>query len=71
MSDRSKYYLREIYKNIEVLFRSIIDAFFISKVLLTLKNCFRLINELPDTILILQTDTVRSSRGDFERHRRS
>ena len=71
MSDRSKYYLREIYRDTEVLFRSIIDAFFVSKVLFILKNCFRLTNKLADTILTLQTDAVRSSRGNFKRHRRS
>ena len=71
MSDRSKYHLREIYRNTEVLLRSIIGAFFVLKVLLTLKNYFRLTNELMNTMLILQTDTVRSSRGNFERHRES
>ena len=71
MSDRSKYHLREIYRDIKVLFRSIIDTFFVSKVLLTLKNCFRLTNESIDTILILQTDTVKSSKDDFKRHRES
>ena len=54
-----------------MLLRSIIDAFFVLKVLLTLKNCFKLINKLIDTMLTLQTDTVRSSRGNFKRHRES
>ena len=71
MSDKSKYYLREIYKNTEMLLRSIIDAFFVSKILLILKNCFRLINELTDIMLTSQTDTVKSSRDDFKRHRES
>ena len=71
MSDRSKYYLREIYRNTEVFFRSTIDAFFVLKVLLTSKNCFRLTNEPADTILISQMNTVRSSRDDFKRHRES
>ena len=53
MSDRNKYYLREIYRNTEVLLKSIIDTFFDSKVLLTLKNLFRLMNELADIILII------------------
>ena len=71
MSDRSKYHLREIYRNTEVLFRSIIDAFFVLKVLLTSKNCLRLINKPADIMLILQTDVIRSSRGNFKRHRES
>ena len=71
MSDRSKYYLKEIYRDTEVLLRSIIDAFFVSKVLLTSKNCFRLVNEPADTILISQISAVRSSRDNFKRHRRS
>ena len=71
MSDRSKYYLRKIYKNIEILFRSIIGAFFVLKILLTLKNLFRLTNELTEIMLILQTDAVESSRGNFKRHRKS
>ena len=71
MSDRSKYYLKEIYEDTEVLFRSIIDAFFVSKILLTSKNLFRLTNKLADTMLILQMSTVRNSRDDFERHRES
>ena len=70
-SDRSKYYLREIYKDTEVLLRSIIDTFFVLKILLTSKNCFRLTNKSADTILTSQTDAVRSSRDDFKRHRRS
>ena len=53
MSDRSKYYLREIYKDTEILLRSIIDVFFVFKVLLTPKNLFRLINKLTDTMLTL------------------
>ena len=71
MSDRSKYYLREIYENTEVLFKSIIGAFFVLKILLISKNHFRLINKPADTMLILQTDTVKSSRDDFKRHRES
>ena len=71
MSDRSKCHLREIYRDTEILFRSIIDAFFVSKVLLTSKNHFRLINKPADIMLTSQTDTVRSSRGDFKRHRGS
>ena len=71
MSDRSKYHLREIYRDTEILLRSIIDTFFISKILLTLKNCFRLTNKPADIILTSQIDTVRSSRGDFKRHRES
>ena len=71
MSNRSKYYLREIYRNIEMLLRNIIDAFFDFKIYLTLKNFFRLINELVDIMLILQIDTVRSSRDNFKRYRRS
>ena len=54
-----------------MLLRSIIDAFFVFKVLLILKNCFRLANKPADTMLISQTDAVRSSRDDFKRHRRS
>ena len=71
MSDRSKYHLREIYRNIEMLFRSIIDAFFVSKFLLTSKNLFRLANKPADIMLAPQIDTVRSSRDDFKRHRES
>ena len=69
MSDRSKYHLKEIYRNIEMLLRSIIDAFFVLKILLILKNLFRLTNKLADTMLTSQTDTVRSSKDDFKRHR--
>ena len=54
-----------------MLFRSIIGAFFVFKVLLISKNLFRLANKLTDTMLILQTDTVRSSRGNFKRYRES
>ena len=54
-----------------MLLRSIIDAFFILKILLISKNLFRLINKLIDIILALQTDTVRSSRDDFKRYRES
>ena len=54
-----------------MLFRSIIDAFFVSKVLLTPKNLFRLVNKPTDTMLTPQINTVRSSRDDFKRHRRS
>ena len=54
-----------------MLFRSIIDAFFVFKILLTPKNLFRLINKPADTILILQTDAVKSSRDNFKRHRGS
>ena len=71
MSDRSKYHLKEIYKETEVLFRSIIGAFFVFKILLTSKNLFRLTNKLTDTILILQISAVKSSRDDFKRHRGS
>ena len=71
MSDRSKYHLREIYENTEVLFRSIIDAFFALKFLLTSKNLFRLANKPADTMLTPQMNTVRSSRGDFKRYRES
>ena len=71
MSDRSKYYLKEIYEDIEILFRSIIDAFFVSKILLTSKNLFRLINKLINIMLILQINAVKSSRDDFKRHRES
>ena len=52
-----------------MLFRSIIDAFFIFKVLLISKNLFRLINESADTTLTSQMSAVKSSRGNFERHR--
>ena len=68
MSDRSKYHLKEIYRNTEVLLRSIIDTFFNLKILFTSKNLFRLINKLADTILTLQTNIVRSSKDDFKRH---
>ena len=51
MSDRSKYHLKEIYEDTEVLFRSIIGAFFVFKVLLTLKNLFKLVNKLIDIML--------------------
>ena len=71
MSDRSKYYLREIYEDTEVLFRSIIGAFFISKVLLISKNLFRLINKLADIMLTSQINIVESSRGNFKRYRES
>ena len=54
-----------------MLFRSIIDAFFVLKILFTLKNCFRLTNKPADIILTLQINTVRSSRDDFKRHRES
>ena len=54
-----------------MLFRSIIDAFFVSKILLISKNFFWLINELADTMLALQMNAVRSSRDDFKRHRES
>ena len=54
-----------------MLFRSIIGAFFVFKFLLTSKNLFRLANKLVNIILTLQTDTVKSSRDDFERHRGS
>ena len=62
---------KKIYRDTEVLFRSIIGAFFVLKVLLTSKNLFRLTNKPADTILILQTDAVRSSRDNFKRHRGS
>ena len=71
MSDRSKYHLREIYRNTEILFRNIIDTFFVLKFLLTSKNLFRLINKSADIMLISQISTVRSSRGNFKRHRES
>ena len=71
MSDRNKYYLREIYRNTEILFRNIIDIFFDLKVLLILKNLFRLTNKSVDIMLILQINTVRSSRGNFKRYRES
>ena len=71
MSDRNKCYLRKIYKDTEMLFRSIIDAFFVSKILLTSKNLFRLINEPADTMLISQMSTVKSDRDNFKRHRES
>ena len=71
MSDRSKYYLRETYRDTEVLFRSIIDTFFISKILLISKNLFRLANKLINIMLALQIDIVKSSRDDFKRHRES
>ena len=54
-----------------MLLKSIIGTFFVLKVLLTSKNCFKLTNESADTMLISQTDTVRSSRGGFKRYRRS
>ena len=54
-----------------MLFRSIIDTFFVSKILLILKNCFRLTNKPADIILTLQIDTVRSSKDDFKRYRES
>ena len=54
-----------------MLFRSIIDVFFVLKVLLTSKNLFRLTNESMNIILILQTDAVKSSRDSFKRHRRN
>ena len=71
MSDRSKYHLKETYRNTEVLLKSIIGAFFAFKFLLTLKNLFRLINEPADTMLALQISAVKSSRDDFKRHRES
>ena len=71
MPDRSKYHLREIYENTEILFKSIIDTFFVSKILLTSKNLFRLINKPADTMLVLQMSTVKSSRDDFKRYRES
>ena len=71
MSDRSKYHLKEIYRDTEVLLRSIIDIFFVLKILLISKNLFRLTNESADTMLTSQIDTVRSSRDDFKRHRES
>ena len=71
MPDRSKYHLREIYRDTEMLFRSIIGAFFVSKILLISKNLFRLTNKPADIMLALQTGAVRSSRGDFKRHRGS
>ena len=71
MSDRSKYHLKEIYRNTEMLLKNIIGAFFVSKVLLILKNCFRLINKLTDIMLISQINAVRSSRGDFKKYRES
>ena len=51
MPDRSKYHLREIYEDTEILFRSIIDTFFVLKILLISKNLFRLINKPADTML--------------------
>ena len=54
-----------------MLLRSIIDAFFVLKFLLTPKNLFRLTNKPVNTMLTLQTDTVKSSRDDFKRHRES
>ena len=54
-----------------MLFRSIIGAFFVSKILLTSKNLSRLINKPADTILTSQTDVIKSSRGGFKRHRES
>ena len=71
MSDRSKCHLREIYRDTEMLLRSIIDAFFVLKILFTSKNHFRLTNKLADIILTLQMSTVRSSKGNFKRHRES
>ena len=71
MSDRSKYHLEEIYRDIKVFFKSIIDVFFVSKVLLILKNLFRLTNKLTDTMLTSQTDTIKSSRDSFKRHKES
>ena len=71
MPNRSKYHLREIYRDTEVLFRSIIGAFFVLKVLLTLKNHFRLINESADIMLISQMNIIRSSRDNFKRYRES
>ena len=71
MSDRSKYHLKEIYENTEILFKNIIDTFFVLKILLIFKNLFRLINKPTDIILISQISTVKSSRDDFKRHRGS
>ena len=71
MSDRSKYYLREIYRNTEILLKSIIDTFFDLKIYLILKNLFRLINKLIDIMLTSQISTVKSSRDNFKRYRRS
>ena len=70
-SDRSKYHLKEIYEDTEMLLRSIIDIFFVSKFLLTLKNLFRLINKPADIMLTSQINAVRSSRDSFKRHRES
>ena len=71
MSDRSKYHLKEIYEDTEVLFRSIIGAFFISKILFIPKNLFRLINKSVNIMLTSQINAVKSSRDDFKRHRES
>ena len=54
-----------------MLFRSIIGAFFVSKILLTSKNLFRLVNKPVNTILASQMSTVKTSRDDFKRHRES
>ena len=54
-----------------MLFRSIIDTFFVFKILFTLKNLFRLINKLTDIMLISQINTVKSSKDNFKRYRRS
>ena len=71
MPDRSKYHLKEIYENTEVLLRSTIDTFFVLKFLLTSKNLFRLTNKPADIMLISQISTVKSSRDNFKRHRES
>ena len=71
MSDKSKYHLKKIYKDTEVLFRSIIDAFFVFKILLILKNLFRLTNKSVNIMLTLQISTVKSNRGNFKRYRGS
>ena len=70
-SNKSTYHLRETYRNTKMLFKSIIDTFFYFKIHLTSKNLFRLINKLADIMLTPQIDTVRSSRGNFKRYRRS
>ena len=54
-----------------MLFKSIIDAFFVFKFLLISKNLFRLTNEPVDIMLILQINAVKSSKGNFERYRES
>ena len=71
MSDRSKYHLKEIYKDTEMLLRSIIDTFFVLKILLILKNLFRLMNKPADIILTSQISMIKSSRDNFKRYRES